>query len=286
MSPSHSYDFKIKIDGSALSDEVDRQMSLVAVEDSRNSPDVFMVSFMDPERRSPNFVLEKTNAKIGSEVSIEVLASESGASKKLFKGEVTAVEASYSPEGTFTAMRGQDLSHRLFRGRKTRVWKNKSYSAIAEEITKEAGLELGTIDATKPVYQHVSQFNTSDWQFLKALGAECNREVAVGFGKLEFRKPTPSSDAPAVGTLTRPGEALQLVAGRDLKVFHAGITAADQVKEVQVKGWDYKSRQPVLGTAPALTTSAQVGVKPAELAQKFGSPVFVETGSPSGIKQH
>jgi len=62
--------------------------------------------------------------------------------------------------------------------------------------------------------------------------------------------------------------------------FRSTITSSEQVKEVRVRGWDMRQKKALVGTAPAETRSAAVGVKPTELAAKFGSPTYVGVSTP------
>lgn len=274
----HRHRFKVKLDGTPLGGDLEAKMVMAMVEDTRNAPDLFVLSFLDPDRTGPNSVLDKTRARIGCPAEISVVSGNETSGQPLFNGEVTAIETEFDESGTHTIIRGFDKSHRLFRGTSTKAWTNKSFSDIASEIAKKAKLKVGQIDQTFPIYDHVSQFAMSDWDFLKWMAAESNREMAVGDGRFEFRKATPASDAPSVAWPT-----LKL---KDLLRFHAMVSAADQVKEVVVRGWDYASKEAVMGKAPAAATSTKVGTTPAEIASKVGNAVFVEVNSPSDDAQH
>ena len=274
----HRHLFKVTIDGMSLSADVEPKMVMAMVEDTRNAPDLFVLSFLDPDRKGPNSVLDKTRAKIGCSAEISVVSGVETSGHPLFKGEVTAIETEFEESGTHTIIRGFDKSHRLFRGTKTKAWTNMSFSDIASAIANEAKLKVGQIDQTFPIYDHVPQFAMSDWDFLKWIAAESNREMAVGDGKFEFRRATPASDAPPVARPT-----LEL---KDLLRFHAMVSAADQVKEVVARGWDYASREAVMGKARAVATGAKVGTTPAEIAHEVGDAVFVEVNSPSDDPQH
>ena len=64
--------------------------------------------------------------------------------------------------------------------------------------------------------------------------------------------------------------------GTDLLRFRSLITAAEQVKEVQARGWDLAQKKAFVATSPAKTTSAELAtISPADIAKKFGDPVYV-----------
>jgi len=125
----------------------------------------------------------------------------------------------------------------------------------------------------------VSQVNVSDWDFLNARAAEIGFEVAVSDGKLDFRKPTPSSNAPSKGDF-RSTNPLQLVFGQDLVEFRPRVSAAEQVKEVKVRGWDVKSKQALIGSAPASTSSAALPSTPSSMSSKVGDRTYTVVDRP------
>ena len=194
-------------------------MLQLTVENSVKLPDIFSIAFRDPHRE----VLEAAKVKIGSKVEIRVFSETAPQGEKLVSGEVTALEAELDAEATITVVRGLDLSHRLFRGRVTETYANVTYSDVATKVARRAGLETGTVDATKTVHDHVSQGNVTDWDFLNGLAREVGFHVGVIDGKFEFRKPKDSSaGARRRGSYTSQ-DPLQLVMGKDLLRFRAVV---------------------------------------------------------------
>jgi phage protein D len=267
---------KIELDGAALPADVEVLLEQVAVDDHLHLPDMFLLSFRD----AAHDVLQKVGAKIGSTVKISAPGAGSGSAELLIEGEVTALEAQYGSEGSRALIRGYDGSHRLHRGRNTQTFRNVKDSDIAQTIAQQAGLQPGTIDDSRTTHDHVSQLNMSNWDFLKGRGEGIGFELAVSEGKLHFRKPKSAQDAPSQGDL-RSTDPLQLAFGKDLLEFRPRVSSAEQVKEVKVRGWDPKTKQPVIGTAPAGTTSSQLAAKPADYAAKFGNPTYLVYGAAS-----
>jgi phage protein D/phage baseplate assembly protein gpV len=266
---------QIEVDGSILAKEYDLLLERVVVDDHLFLPDMFVLRFRDPERH----VLARAGFKIGSVV--KVLAGPVGreASEPLITGEVTALEAEFDTTGSHAVVRGYDQSHRLHRGRHTESYRDVTDSDVVRAVARRAGLQLGTVEETRTRYPHVAQANLSDWDFLKARAREIGYEVAVAGGKLDFRKPTPAAQAPQAGDLGA-SDRLQLILGSNLESFRPRLTSAEQVKEVQVRGWDPLRKQKLVGSAPAATTAAALSsstqpTTPLDLAQKFGGPTFV-----------
>ena len=273
---SISSTFLVEIDGRSLPSDVAPLLTAATVDDSQRLPDLFSLRFRDPGR----IVISKSGAKIGSAAKISVLTADSQSPVVLVAGEITALEADFDSTGTFTVIRGYDPAHRLFRGRRTASYVQATASDIAESIAQRAGLDVGTVTSTTTVYPQVSQAGETDWEVLERLARDTGFEVAVRDGKFSFSSPTPADDAPAsAANANRDPLILQL--GKDLLSFRSVISSAEQVTEVEVRGWDVATKKALTSTAPAQTTSAELGsVSPAQLAQAFGSPTYVASGVP------
>ena len=269
--------FTVSVDGKPMPADLVPLMVSAVVDDSLNLPDLVILRFRDPDRT----VLAKSGMKIGSKLVVAATSRGSTTPAPLITAEVTALEVEFDSTGTFTVVRGFDPAHRLFRGRRTETYTQVTASDVAKKVAQRAGLTLGTVDATSTVFDHLSQGGISDWEFLDGLAREIGHEVAVKDGKFEFRAPKPATDAPP--PKSEQAEPLLLRQGSDLVRFRAVVTSAEQVKEVQVRGWDVASKKALVGTAPAKTRSAQLsgtGVAPTDLAKTFGDPVYVATDVP------
>src|SRR5271157_3881258 len=140
----------IEIDGEALSPDVAARVAEVVIEQDVHLPSSFEIRFSDPARTATADV----PVKIASRVKVAT-SSISGEPAPVLSGEVTSLEAEYSGAGSFLIIRGYDLSHRLHRGRRNRVFTQVTYSDVAQQIASDAGLDTGTIDPTGQVKDHV-----------------------------------------------------------------------------------------------------------------------------------
>jgi phage protein D len=257
---------RIKVDGTELAEEVSALLEQVVVDDHLHLPDMFLLRFRDTARD----VLARAHLEIGKKVEIAAPALGSGKPEKLISAEVTALEAEYDSAGSKVVVRGYDQIHRLQRGTQTETYNNVKDSDIATKIAKRHQLSTGVIDDSKITHGHVSQCNMSDFDFLKARARAINFEVAVADGKLDFRKPAPASQGPPEGDLNSSNP-LQLVFGQDLQEFRPRVSAAEQVPEVKVRGWDFLQKKAVIGTAQAGTSSHSLPTTPKDMADKFKS---------------
>ena len=268
--------FKIEVDGAEVPVDIDNLLTSAIVDSNLHQPDLFVLAFRDSQRT----VLAKTKAKIGSKVRVTAFSAAAPAGDKLLSGDVTALEVEHDSGGTFTVLRGYDQSHLLFRGRYTETYQNMTAADIARKVAQRANLQAGQIDSTSPVFPYVSQNNSNDWFFLKKMAADVGYEVLVDDGKLHFRQPLASSDGPSSGDLTQTDDPLKLTMGAHILRLRSVITSADQVGQVEVRGWDPMQKKALVGTASAATTSASVGVKVADLASTFGSATLYGVGIP------
>jgi phage protein D/phage baseplate assembly protein gpV len=233
----------IKIAGTEISAEIKEKLLEVTVDQNAFLPAMFTIKLRDEHHRmidsGQHFDLTK---------EIEILgADESGKETKIFKGEITAIEPNFR-EGMVVdlVVRGYDKSHRLYRETKSEVHLNKKDSDLASSIAGNAGLSA-EVDTTTTVYDAIYQDNQTDLAFLMKRAWRIGYECFVEDEKLYFRKPVSGSAS------------VSLTYGEDLMEFFPVISLAEQVNEVQVKGWDWLKNKAILGKAASGTQYAQTG---------------------------
>jgi uncharacterized protein involved in type VI secretion and phage assembly len=270
----------VEIGGTRLPADLANTLVDGYVDDSRTLPDTFVLRFRDPSR----VLLDKAGIKIGSEARLLASSGAGGSPKPLLKGEVTALELDFDETGTFTVVRGMDRAHRLFRGRRVAAYQNMTVADICRRVAQRAGLRTGTIDVSGPVLEHAAQANVSDWEFLRDLAEDAGAQVYVIDGALHVTKPTEASGAP--GSSARADrDPLVLELGKNLVRCRAGVTAAEQVSQVQVRGWDTRTKQALVATAEAGTAdTVQLGIGPADAARPFGKADYLVTDNTYGAQ--
>jgi phage protein D len=263
----------ITVGGGVLPEDLMALVAGVWVDDNLHLPDMFTLRFRDPDR----LVLAKSGITIGSQVKLVAHAQEESSPKDLMTGEVTALEVEVDGAGTFTIVRGYDAAHRLLRGTRAETYLQSTYADIVRKVASRNNLPTGTIDSTSTVYELVSQPNQTDWDFLRGLADTVGYHLGVEDGKLNFTKPVQASTAPGGSDGTQP-QILEL--GSDLLRLRSAVTAAGQVPNVEVHGWDDSNQRAIVATAPVTTSSAQIGVQPQDLAGKFGASGWIVTHVP------
>jgi phage protein D/phage baseplate assembly protein gpV len=262
----------ISVEGTALPADLEALLVQAAVDDSRNLPDMFVLRFRDPA----GIVLTKGGFAIGKKVKIAVQTAEPGGPQPLMEGEVTAVEVDLDTTGTVTEIRGQDVAHRLYRGRRVVAYPGMGLAEIVRKVAQRAGLPVGKIDnvpgAGAGKDDQITQNNVSDWDFLAYQAALVGAHVSVEEGKLCFTMPEKPSGAPdsKAKATTNP---LALEVHRNLLSLHATVRATGQVPSVEARGWDMEHKQPVTATATPSTAGTEVpGAEPTKLASVFQAP--------------
>jgi phage protein D/phage baseplate assembly protein gpV len=260
----------VAFDGRALAPRELAKLIDAFVDDHLVLPDTFSLRFINDTDET----FDQLGPKIGSSVAIKAGQLGESPDSTLMEGEITSIEAVFDEGAQYLVVRGYDKSHRLHAGRKTRSFNDQTDSDIVKKIAGEAAISVGTVDPSGTVHKHVSQINMTDWEFIRDRAREIGFTVAVRDGELSFRNG--SDSGPSV-----PG--LELGIGRELKSFRPRVSGAQQVKEVEARGWDYKAKEKVTHVERAATTSVRLdtsGWEPGPLASKFGSPKYVTCDRP------
>lgn len=255
---------QVEFNGSAMPADLEPLLASAHVETSQRLPDMFALRFRDPER----IVLSKSGAKVGGRIAIKVSSSTLSSPVTLIEAEITALELEFDIGGTFTLIRGYDAAHRLFRERRTISYVQMTASDIATKVAKRAGLKVDKVDSTSTVFPFVSQAGQSDWEILSQLARDTGSDLTVRNGAFSFCAPAGS------------GSAISLRFGDQLLRFRSVLTSAQQVKDVEVRGWDVTEKKPLVANAPAQTSSIETSVKPSDMAAAFGDPTYVSTDVP------
>jgi len=244
---------KLTIGGAPASDDLAKLLTELVLDDSVSLPDMLDLTFADFNAR----FLEGSPFQIGVKVDVELKAPGQPPSK--FQGECVSIGARYHGGRFEATVRAFDISHRLNRGRMTKTYENMADSDIFRRIVQENGLAVGTVQTTSVTHPYRSVVNETPFAFLRRLAFENGLEAVAADNKMHFRKPE--------GT----GEPVVLTPGGLLLSIDVEISAADQVKDIQVTGWDPKQKKEVVATASVATKAAKITLTPAAISTKMGT---------------
>lgn len=248
----------LEIDGQPAPASLIEDILQISVEESLHLPGMFTLVLKNdyfPGRTEDETWRHERLFAIGKAIKIGFVSStttsyefEKEEQGYLLEGEITAMETHFTSESQAPlVIRGYDISHRLHRGRYNRSFQNMTDTDIVRKIAKEVGITTGTVDNTTGPYGYgdingsngyVFQKNQTNMEFLRERAARNGFELFVQDGKLNFRKP-------------QVEQSLQLIWLTNLHSFRVRVTSAEQVSEVEVRGWDYTRKEPIVETAKA-----------------------------------
>lgn len=234
----------LTIEGAPAPSEVATDLMEVVVDHSLHLPSMFAIRLNNPDVRW----LERDTFREGKKV--EIFAGDQPP-VKLLSGKIAALEAELEQGQPALVVRGYDLSHKLYRGRKRRSFVQVSDSDLASRLALESGLRPGTIDNTPEIREYVFQNNQTNAEFLLERARWHGYELCVEDDMMHFRKPSPS------------GAPVRLIWGSDLLSFNPRLSTAEQVNEVEVRGWDPVKKTQVVGRAVRGQGAPMVGAAPA-----------------------
>ncbi|WP_446878047.1 VgrG-related protein [Phormidesmis sp. 146-33] len=126
--------------------------------------------------------------------------------------------------------------HRLYRGQHNRSFQNVTDSDVVKKIAEEAGIQIKTpLDNSGEPHDYLFQENQTNMAFLRDRASRIGFELFNQDGKLHFRKP-------------KPGNELALKWLKNLSSFRVRVSSAEQVKEVEVRAWDYGEKRAIVST--------------------------------------
>ncbi|MGF1499431.1 MAG: VgrG-related protein [Elainellaceae cyanobacterium] len=257
----------IKIDGQEPPVEFMEDILQLFVEESLRQPGMFTLIIRNdyqPGRDGDRPWKYQDIIQIGKAIKIGFVSSTATSEDfkeeikgQVLEGEITAIEAHFTERTQAPIIiRGYDVSHRLHRGVYNRSFQNMTDSDVVKKIADEAGIPLGTVDASGEPHEYLFQENQTNMEFLRDRAARIGFELFVKDGKLNFRKPS-------------AGEILELAWLQDIHSFRVRTTSAEQVKEVEVRGWDYTQKRAIVSTAK----SEKVLTETDQSSQQKGSEV-------------
>jgi uncharacterized protein involved in type VI secretion and phage assembly len=237
----------IKIDGRDMAAEFMADLEQVTVETTLHLPAVATLVIHDADLQW----IDDAALAPGKALQIETKVSDSNSSQQatLFNGEIVELEPILNSQRYTLLVRAFDRLHRLARGRHTRSFLNQKDSDLAATFAGEAGMQ-SSADATSAVHEYLLQYNESNLLFLQRRAAANGYLVYADGKKLCFRKPDAN------------GKKVKLSMVENMVEFRPRLSAVEHVDKVQVRGWDVKAKQAVVGQATSSKLPPQVDVKP------------------------
>lgn len=238
--------FKVKINGSYISDEMLNSIYEVVVESTLQLPDMFVLRLYDDELQW----VDDSSLTPGATVDIEFSKPDNDMTESVISGEITAVEPVFTPDWTVQLeVRGYTKAHRMSRGAKNKIFTNVKISDVVSKVVSSSGAGLSaSVDSTSQVYPLIFQDGQSDLAFLYELAASIGYQIYVEKNTLYFK-----SSSNARGDIN-------LVWGAELISFRPRLSVAGQVDKVTVRGWDPEKKSAIIGQATSSSTAPEISI--------------------------
>lgn len=244
----------LTVDGTALPLELKESVLQVIVEESLHLPSMFTVALenpfqpgYEPGQTFPIMKFVNETLRIGAPVtigfsntqtSLEQFEKQDYTDTRLIVGEITALEVPFSKRAQSPIIiRGYSYSHRLHRGRWNRAFENTTDTIVAMEIAGEAGIPLGQIDDSEIEHEYIFQENQTNMEFLRERAAMLGFEVFVQEDLFNFRRPQ--------GELIEKENEIDWL-NYTLDNIKIRANSIEQIKQVEVRGWDYARKTPFI----------------------------------------
>lgn len=271
----------ILINGSPAPEALIEDIIQISAEESLHLPGMFMLMIKNdyfPGRPTDVVWRHQSLFAIGYTIKIGFTSSTTDATEfaqavteYIMEGEITAIETEFNSQSQAPIIiRGYDISHRLHRGRYNRSFQNMKDSDIVARVVAEAGVATKTLTATTTVHEYIFQENQTNMEFLRERAARVGFELYVQDNFLNFRKPV--QDA-----------ALSLKWLEDIHGFRVRVSSAEQVSSVEVRGWDYKTKRPIVATATteSVITKTTLGSGSSKATAFMGQPKMIVVDQPT-----
>jgi phage protein D len=200
----------------------------------------------------PDFLF--TTIKLGDKLAISFgLDTE----RKLFQGEITALEERYGDGAPQLVLMAEDMLHRLARKRRNRVLERQNPDAIVQSIAADAGLTADVRLSGEPGTWH--QLNESDLALVRRLAHDFGARLRCDGSKLVCRL----ADPPLVP--------VELNSGDTLRRVRLLADLARQPATARANGWDLATGSPTNGQATQVRVPSQ-GSTAAQIVSGLGWP--------------
>lgn len=260
--------FNVVAAGKSLVPDLYLEVSSVEIDNLLDAADRFsfvIVNAFDVTRREFLKVGNKTLPEFfefGLPIEISMGYGDRAKLTPMLSGIVTEISTSFPSSGVpQLTVSGYDHSYCLTKGTKSENWENKRDSDVVKQIAQRYGL-TPRVEETSVVHPKIEMSQENAAQFIKKLADRNGFEWFVSTKKELFFR-TPDNDARG---------AIELAWGRGLVSFSPEIKLSEQVSEVEVHGWNVKTKKAIVGHArkgdePGRDTSSAGGKKRASGAE-------------------
>jgi uncharacterized protein involved in type VI secretion and phage assembly len=142
------------------------------------------------------------------------------------------------------------------RARKQRTFADSTSSDIVQQICGDYGFSVSTQASGDP-HDIVIQHNETDWDFIWRLARRIGFEFTLDDSNADFSRPDAN------------GDSVELSYPEQLRSFRPRITSVQQVEKVNVRGFNFHTKEQVVSTVSSPEQVTQAGIKRSDVVTKF-----------------
>lgn len=203
-----------------------------------------------------------------------IVISAGDSDTKVFNGEVSGMQSEYRSNGqNVLTVRGFNKLHGLTRGRKSKTYVQMTDARIASDVAGRNSLQASCGElADKITHDHIYQRNQTDLEFLRQRASRLGYDIWVDSEDgttLHFNTPNASEDS---GILLRYGDAVTAQENDEvfLKRFSPKLSSGGLLEEMEVRGWDPKKKEEIIGSATIAGKTSPLGSSPMKMMSAPG----------------
>ena len=234
--------FIIHVNGSRLAAEKEADVKDITITEKIDAPSSFAITVSDIKREwadSDEFA-EGSKIKITLGYKDEV--------EELMNGEITTISPVFKKGAdNVLIIQGENYLHRLVRAKKTRSFTEMTDTDIIKQIADEAELS-GDIEDVGSEHLFTMQKDQTDYDYLMEMAGKYDCKVWGQDEKLFFKKLEKDS-----------GEDIVVEWGKTLLEFYPCLDTRGLITDVEVRGWDDKKSEAIIGTAAYNDITLKIG---------------------------
>ena len=194
----------------------------------------------------------------GNEVEIKL--GYHGKNLSVFQGLITGQAIRVEPGGgSRLVVECRDKAVKMTVDRHCAYFSKMTDGEVMRRIIEKYGL-FASVASTTPSFPEITQYDTTDWDFLLTRAEANGFVVVVDSGRVTIARPDPSKSP-----------SLSLTHGFDLLGFSLDLDARTQITSVECSAWDMKSQAMITASQSIQNLNALGEDKSAQLAKATGS---------------
>lgn len=249
--------FAILVNGSPIDSSF--QVNSITVQNSLNQVATATISLLDGSSTGADFPISSGSTFVPGN-AIEIQVGFNGVNSTVFTGIVAAQSMEYAPViGSTLVVTATDAAVKMTIGRSNNSFSGLTDSAVITALIQGHGLKAD-VDATTTVWPTLTQYGSTDWDFLIARAEANGMYVSTHQNQVSVKR------------LAATVSSLTLTYGVDILQFSGILDARRQLGAVTAESWDYATQSLATANAAAPTGDPSQGNLSGNALSKVAAP--------------